>query len=68
MKDYRPYTLHMQTRQLSRYFKGRNLQALSFACQEKKKSEIFDKKLDDFGKKFFGKTLANGQNLKKNFI
>ena len=58
----------MQTQQFSRYFKGRNLQALSFACQEKrkKKAKYLTKTfaLDDFWKKFFGKTLANGQ--KKN--
>ena len=48
----------MQTRQFSRYFKGRNLRALSFACRKKKtkKNAKYLTKtfaLDDFWKKFF---------------
>ena len=62
IKDYRPYTLHMQTRQFSRYFKGRNMRALS---QKKAKYFIKTFAFDDIWKKFFGKTFSEWAKSKK---
>ena len=72
MKDYCPYTLNMQTQQFSRYFKGRNLQALSFVCQEKKnkKREIFHKNFCAwwFMEEIFRKDFSKWAKSKKKIL